>query len=189
MQSRGLVVDGLINNAGFGIHGTFAEMEPEALANMLTVNVTVLTMLTRYFLPGMIARRRGTIVNIASTAAFQPIAYFSAYAASKAYVLSLTEALAEEVRPHGIQVVALCPGPTRTEFMSTAGLKLGGIKYADAVFMNAEDVVKTCMSALRKREVVCIPGTLNALSARSMPFLPRGLVAKVSGRLMRQSQH
>ena len=189
VQSRGLTVDGLVNNAGFGIHGAFAEMDPPALERMLIVNVSVLTMLTRYFLPGMIERRTGTIINIASTAAFQPIAYFSAYAASKAYVLSLSEGLAEEVRPYGIHVVALCPGPTRTEFMDTAGLKLGGLKYADAVFMNAEDVVEACMHAVRKREVVRIPGTLNALTARSMPFLPRRLVARVSGKLMRQSQH
>ncbi|MNK32456.1 putative oxidoreductase [compost metagenome] len=188
IQQRGLEVDGLVNNAGFGIHGSYAEMEPEALERMITVNVTVITLLTRYFLPGMIARRSGTIINIASTAAFQPIPFFSAYAASKAYVLSLTEGLAEEVRDHGIQVVALCPGPTRTEFMGTAGLQLGGIKYADAAFMDATDVVEACMRALSRREVVRIPGTLNALMARSMPFLPRRLVAKVSGKLMKQSQ-
>lgn len=188
VEERGLTVDGLVNNAGFGIHGAHAEMDAEALEQMLTVNVTALTMLTRYFLPGMISRRRGTIINIASTAAFQPIPYFSAYAASKAYVLSLSEGLAEEVREHGIQVVALCPGPTRTAFMGTAGIQLGGIKYADAAFMDATDVVEACMRALRKREVVRIPGTLNALMARSMPFLPRRLVAKVSGQLMKQSQ-
>jgi short-subunit dehydrogenase len=188
IAARGLSVDGLINNAGFGIHGPHAETDPDALERMLTVNVTVLTLLTRLFLPGMIARRSGTIVNIASTAAFQPIPYFSAYAASKAYVLSLTEGLAEEVREHGIHVVALCPGPTRTEFMGNAGIQLGGFKYADAAFMNPEDVVEACMQALRKREVVRIPGMMNALMARSMPFLPRQLVAKVSGKLMHHSQ-
>lgn len=188
VQERGLTVDGLVNNAGFGLHGAFAGMDPEALSRMLTVNMTGLTLLTRQFLPDMLSRRRGMIVNVSSTAAFQPIAYFSAYAATKAYVLSFTEALAEEVRPHGVQVMALCPGPTRTEFMKTAGLKLGGLKYSEFVFMDAEDVVDACMKALRRREVVRIPGTLNALGARSLPFLPRRLVAKVSGMLMRQSQ-
>jgi short-subunit dehydrogenase len=189
VQARQLQVDGLINNAGFGIHGAHAEMDPAALERMLTVNVTVLTMLTRAFLPGMIARRSGMIVNISSTAAFQPIPFFAAYAASKAYVLSLTEGLAEEVKPYGIKVMALCPGPTRTGFMESAGLQLGGIKYADAAFMDAHDVVEACMRALSTREVVRIPGVLNTLMARSLPFLPRQLVAKVSGKLMRDSQH
>lgn len=189
VQKRGLEVDGLINNAGFGIHGLCAEMTPEELERMLTVNITVLTLLTRLFLPGMIARRRGTVLNVSSTAAFQPIPYFAAYAATKAYVLSFTEGLAEEVRPHGIQVVALCPGPTRTGFMGTAGVKLGGVKYADAAFMDAEEVVEAAMRALRRRQVVRIPGALNTLLARSMPFMPRKLVAKVSGKLMKDSQN
>lgn len=188
IEARGLAIDGLINNAGFGIHGPLGAMSPEDLEQMLMLNVVALTMLTRYLLPSMMARGSGTIVNVASTAAFQPIPYFSAYAASKSYVLSFTEGLAEEVRGHGIRVLALCPGPTRTAFMDNAGLKLGGIKYSDVAFMDAADVVETCMRALQKRDVVRIPGLKNVLMARSLPFLPRRLLAKVSGHLMKTSQ-
>ncbi len=188
VRKRGLEVDGVINNAGCGVHGLHADLDVDALERMLNLNVTFLTSLTRRFLPGMIARGSGTIVNIASTAAFQPIPHFSAYAASKAYVLAFTEGLAEEVRGHGIKVLALCPGPTRTEFMATAGIRPKGIKYPQAAFMSAEQVVEAGMQALRQRAVIRIPGTVNALMARSVAYLPRQLVTKISGQLMKSSQ-
>jgi short-subunit dehydrogenase len=188
VSARGLSVTGLVNNAGFGLHGPHAEADPAALARMLNVNVTALTLLTRLFLPAMLARGRGTILNLASTAAFQPVAYFSAYAAAKAYVLSFTEGLAEEVRPRGVSVLALCPGPTRTGFFEAAGIRTGVLKYVDAVFMTPEAVVEAAMHGLARREVIRIPGPLNALMARTIPFLPRRLVSLVSGRLMQQSQ-
>jgi short-subunit dehydrogenase len=187
VQQRGLHVDGLINNAGFGVHGRHAEISPEAVEQMIAVNVTVLTTLTRLFLPGMIERKSGTILNVASTASFQPIPFFSAYAASKAYVLSFSEGLAEEVREYGIKVVCLCPGPTRTEFMDVAGVQTKGLKYV--TFMSAEAVVDAGMQAIRRGEVVRIAGALNTLVARSVTFMPRQLVAKVSGQLMKSSQH
>lgn len=189
VEARGLRVSGLINNAGFGLHGPQAAMDPDALERMIAVNVTTLTMLTRFFLPPMLANRHGMILNVASTAAFQPVGYFSAYAAAKAFVLSFTEGLAEEVRGTGVSVLALCPGPTRTSFFETAGIRTGKLKYTDAVFMTPEEVVEAAMRALARRQVVQIPGFLNALTARATPFLPRRLVSRLSGRLMHDSQH
>lgn len=185
VERRGLEVDGLINNAGSGVNGPQAEIDPETLERMLTVNVTVLTSLTRLFLPGMIRRGGGTVVNVASMAAFLSIPYFAAYAASKAYVVSFSEAIAEEVRPHGIKVVALCPGPTQTEFMDLAGVQTKDLKFVS--FMAPEGVVEAGMQAIRRGDVVRVAGTLNTLFVRSMIFMPRHLVTKVSGQLMSQT--
>ncbi|NJK91374.1 MAG: SDR family oxidoreductase [Blastochloris sp.] len=114
---------GLLNNAGLGWQSSLAQTDPAKVAAMLQVNMSALTMLSRAFLPGMIARRQGFILNIASTAAFQPVPYFAVYSASKAYVLSLSEALHEEAREHGVHVAALCPGPVATEFQEVAGME------------------------------------------------------------------
>src|SRR6266403_224316 len=119
-EANGTKIDVLVNNAGFGAQGRFAELPVERQLEMLQVNITALTQLTRLFLPGMIARRRGGVLNVASTASFQPGPGMAVYYATKAYVLSFSEAVAEELRHSGVTVTALCPGPTRTDFAATA---------------------------------------------------------------------
>lgn len=185
VQERGLAVEGLINNAGVGLHGALEVNDPDALERMVTLNVTVLTKLTRLFLPAMLERRGGVILNVASTAAFQPMPYFAAYAATKAYVLSFSEAIAEEVRDRGVKVVALCPGPTSTEFSESASLKTKALNYAR--WMTAEQVVEEGMQAIRRGEVVRIAGAMNALAAKSAPFVPRAILNRITGALFRPS--
>lgn len=118
LEKRGIAVDVLVNNAGSAAHGAFAALDPDGLDTLLAVNVRALTALTRQVLPGMLARGHGRILNVASIAAFQPVPGLAAYAASKAYVLSFSEALAEELRGSGVTVTAVCPGLTRTEMLS-----------------------------------------------------------------------
>src|SRR5438094_8077833 len=123
VREKGVTLDVLVNNAGFGTHGPFARTDQKQIADMLQVNVVALTMLTRLFLPEMLARKRGRIMNVASTAAFQPGPLMAEYYASKAYVLWLSEAIATEVEGTGVTVTALCPGPTTTEFQKRAGIE------------------------------------------------------------------
>src|SRR3954471_20420213 len=122
LEAAGVAVDVLVNNAGFGTFGPFAETDLDQELRELQLNVVTLTHLTKRFLPGMLARRRGGVLNVGSTAGFQPGPLMAVYYATKAYVLSFSEALAEELRNTGITVTALCPGPTRTEFASEAGV-------------------------------------------------------------------
>ena len=122
IDAAGLTVDQLVNNAGYGVRGTFAEEDSNAQLGIIDVNCRALVALSRAVLPGMIARKSGGILNIASTAAFQPGPWMAVYYASKAFVLSFSEALHEEVKPHGVRVAALCPGPTHTEFAGRAGM-------------------------------------------------------------------
>lgn len=185
VEARGLVVDGLINCAGFGLHGVFTTSDFGTLERMLQLNVMVLTQLTRLFAPGMRDRRAGFVLNVSSTMAFQPVPYFSAYAASKAYVLTFSEGLVEELRPYGVRVMVLCPGPTLTAFSDVANFHAPSRRYAN--WMTAEAVVNSALNALRRGETVHVPGALNAATARFVPLIPRSLVAKVAGRIMRPS--
>ena len=135
LTANGETVDLLVNNAGFGLIGQFAELDAKRERQMIDLNAGVLTDLCRAVAPDMIERRSGGIINVASTAAFQPGPKMAVYFATKAFVLSLTEALHEELKPHGIRVSCLCPGPTRTEFGDVAGF--GGNGLFDRVAMNA----------------------------------------------------
>ncbi len=123
LVENGQQIDVLVNNAGFGQYGMFAKVDPVELGRLLQVNVSALTLLTRLLLPGMLSRRSGRVLNVASTAAFQPGPLMAPYYASKAYVLSLSEALAEETRGTGVTVTCLCPGPTTTRFQARAGMQ------------------------------------------------------------------
>src|SRR5512137_1041621 len=147
LQAAGLKVDVLVNNAGFGAQGRFAELPLQRQLEMLQVNITSLTHLTRLLLPGMIERHRGGILNVASTAAFQPGPGMAVYYATKAYVLSFTEALAEELAGTGVTVTALCPGPTQTNFAEAAGARTSRLFNKTA--MSAASVAKTGHRAYR----------------------------------------
>jgi short-subunit dehydrogenase len=182
VEAAGLTVDVLVNNAGFGVYGPFANAEPDRLLAMLRVNVLALTELTRLFIPGMVARGRGRVLNVASTAAFQPGPLMAGYYASKAYVLSLSEALAHELRGTGVTVTCLCPGPTRTEFASAAAMH--GSKLFDSPNVaDAAPVAEVGYRATMRGRRVAIPGALNRLGAFGTRFAPRSLLMRIVERI------
>jgi uncharacterized protein len=172
-------IDVLVNNAGFGLIGRFAELDAKRERQMIDLNVGTLTDLCRAVAPGMIARKSGAILNVASTAAFQPGPKMAVYFATKAFVLSLTEALHEELKPHGVSVTCLCPGPTRTEFGDVAGF--GGNGMFDRLAMDATKVVRAGLAGLDNNKAVVIPGLVNKLGATSTRFAPRSTVRKIAG--------
>ena len=172
-------VDLLVNNAGFGLIGGFAELDAKRERQMIDLNVSTLTDLCRAVAPAMIERKSGAILNVASTAAFQPGPKMAIYFATKAFVLSLSEAIHEELKPHGIKVSCLCPGPTRTEFGNVAGF--GGNGLFDRVAMSAEEVVRLGLRGLEKNDAVVVAGLLNKLVAMSTRLAPRALTRKIAG--------
>ena len=174
----GLQVDLLVNNAGMGTHGPFLDQSAQDDQRMLALNVAALVGLTRAFVAGMAARRTGAVINVASTAAFQPVPYFAVYAATKAFVLSYSEALAEELRPFGVTVQCLCPGSTESEFVSVAQFKSDVPNKAPA--MTAEAVVEESLSALRAGRAVHVAGVMNQLGALGPRFLPRWAITKIT---------
>jgi len=182
IQSRGLTVTHLINNAGFGDHGAFAESSWLKQADMLQVNIVALTELTHLFLPGMRQRKQGWILNVASTASFQPGPLMSVYYATKAFVLSFSEGLAEELRNDGVFVTALCPGPTHSKFMAVAGV--GKMALLSVFSMpTSEKVARYGIQAMEAGQVVAVQGFFNWVSASTVGLLPRFLVRKMVRKL------
>jgi uncharacterized protein len=179
LEAHGETVDLLVNNAGFGLIGRFAELDARRERQMIDLNIGTLADLCRAVAPGMIEQKSGGIINVASTAAFQPGPKMAVYFATKAFVLSLTEALHEELKPHGINVTCLCPGPTRTEFGDIAGF--GGNGLFDRVAMESPEVVKAGLRGLDRNKAVVVPGLVNKLTANSGRFAPRSVVRKIAG--------
>jgi hypothetical protein len=179
VEAAGEQIEVLVNNAGFGLIGAFAELDAKRLRQMIDLNVGTLTDLCRAVAPQMIARKSGGIINVASTAAFQPGPKMAVYFATKAFVLSLTEALHEELKPHGVSVTCLCPGPTRTEFGEVAGF--GGNGMFDRVAMESPEVVKAGLEGLDRNHAVVVPGVVNKIGAASTRFAPRSVVRKIAG--------
>jgi short-subunit dehydrogenase len=179
LAARELTIATLVNNAGFGTHGQFASLDAARERDEVIVNALAPVQLTRALLPAMIARKSGAIVNVASTAAFQPVPYMAVYGATKAFLLSYSEALAEEVRAHGVRVVALCPGQTDTEFF--AGIDEARVGRA----RTTRQVVDTALQALERGKVVAVDGFANYALANSVRFVPRRLVARVAARMQR----
>jgi short-subunit dehydrogenase len=179
VAANGEAVGLLVNNAGFGLIGRFAELDATREREMIDLNVGTLTDLCRALAPAMIERRSGAILNVASTAAFQPGPKMAVYFATKAFVLSFSEALHEELKPHGIRVTCLCPGPTRTEFGDVAGF--GGNGLFDKVAMNAAEVVRAGLKGLDSNQAVVVPGWMNKITAASTRFAPRPVVRKIAG--------
>ncbi|MXS74587.1 oxidoreductase [Microbacterium sp. CSI-V] len=183
LHAEGLRIDALINNAGLGIHGDLATQPLASITTQVTVNVTSLTELTALLLPGMLDRRRGAVVNVASTAAFQPLPHMSVYGATKAYVLSFSRALWRETRGTGVDVVAICPGATATPFFATAG--------DDASFgprRTPDGVVDRALRGLRRGRPTVIDGAANAFSSRLAAVLPERVAIAVAERAMRPSR-
>ncbi len=181
LGAGGTTVDALVNNAGVGSYGLFAETDLQPELDLLQINVVALTHLTKLFLPPMLARRRGYVMNVASTAAFQPGPLMAVYYASKAYVLHFSEALTNECEGTGVVVSALCPGPTETGFVAAAGM--GDSKLFDRAVMDARTVAVEGYRGLLAGKTIVIPGLRNNLLARSIGFFPRGLVTRVVRRI------
>ena len=179
IEAAGERVEILVNNAGFGLIGRFAKLDSKRLRQMIDLNVGTLTDLCRAVAPGMIERKAGAILNVASTAAFQPGPNMAVYFATKAFVLSFTEALHEELKPHGVKVSCLCPGPTRTEFGDVAGF--GGNGAFDKVAMEAGEVVEAGLKAMDRNRAVAVPGLINKIGVASTRFVPRSVVRKIAG--------
>lgn len=178
----GVTTDVLVNNAGFGTHGRFADIELDADVRLLQVNVVALTALTKLFLREMVARRNGRILNVASTAAFQPGPLMATYYASKAYVLHFSEAIAQEVGGQGVAVCALCPGPTATEFQKRAGIQ-GSRLFKGKATMDARAVALAGYKGLMAGKRVVIPGVGNKFTAATVRFAPRRLATFIAGKL------
>ncbi len=183
---RGLHVDLLVNNAGFGSYGPFETLAPEREADMVTVNVAAVVSLTRLYLPGIIAGGRGGVLNVASTAAFQPTPYMTTYGATKAFVLSFTEALWAEMRDRGhtgIRISCLCPGGTATEFGANVGASRGRFESLPAA--SASDVAEAGLDAWERNAPSFIVGRANAAGAFGTRFAPRAVVARMSASFLR----
>ena len=180
-KKRELEIDTLINNAGFGSMGDFVKLDPQHELEMLELNITAVVDLTHRFLAPMRERRRGTIINVASTAAFQPVPYMATYAATKAFVLSFSEALWDENRMHGIHVMALCPGVTETNFFEASGIDRPPMRTVQT----PEEVVETALRALPRKKSLVISGWANWFVVEAERFLPRAAVTKVAGNALR----
>jgi short-subunit dehydrogenase len=178
LAGRSVTVDILVNNAGFGTFGAFSRDDPQKQAEVLQVNVVALTQLTRLLLPGMIERRKGRILNVASTAAFQPGPFMAVYYASKAYVLSLSEAVAEEAAGTGVTVTCLCPGPTRTGFQERAKIQKTRLLNVMSV-MTSADVARAGYDGMMAGRTVVVPGLRNKIGVQSLRVSPRRVVTKI----------
>jgi short-subunit dehydrogenase len=184
IEARDIEIDTLINNAGLGGTGAFAESDASRISEMLEVNVVALTELTRALLPGMIARKRGRIMLVASTAAFQPGPFMAVYYATKAYVLSLGEAIAWELRGTGVTVTTLCPGPTLTNFVKTAHMENSRLFSGPmAKPMSSAEVARIGYEGLKSGRRVVITGLANKMTAMSARFSPKSVVLGIAASL------
>jgi short-subunit dehydrogenase len=181
LNREGIAVDFLINNAGLGDRGPFATAEPERLNQMLGVNIGALTMLTRALLPAMIAKKRGAILNVSSSAGFLPIRKMAVYAASKSYVTSFSGSVRGEVRSQGIAVTALCPGPVDTEFSSVARRSIAKQPYPSPSFMHmpVEAVVRAGLAGIERNKPLVIPGIVMKIAMFLVRLTPMAILRRV----------
>jgi uncharacterized protein len=183
IERLGLEVEMLVNNAGFGGAGTVASSERERLLAMLRLNCEALLDFQARYLPAMVARGRGAVINIASTAAFQPIPGTATYAATKAFVLSLSEAVHEELKGTGVTLTAVCPGPVRTEFTRVAGIEQAEEQLPGVFWMASEAVAKAAVDAADNGKRAIVPGLLNRAGALTGQHTPRMLALPIAKRL------
>ena len=184
IRRESLRIDYLVNNAGFGLGGKFAETDLTVELEMMQVNMVALAHLTKLFLPEMLAHGAGKILNVASTAAFQPGPLMAVYYATKAFVLSFTEAIANELSGTGVTVTALCPGPTRSEFQQRAHIQNTRLVKAKPLgFMSAEAVARIGYRGCMQGKRLVIPGLMNTIGVQSLRLAPRRVVTQVVRRL------
>lgn len=179
----GRSVEILVNNAGFGSRGQFASNDRGRMRDMVRVNVEAVVDLTSRFLPGMAARGRGAIINMASLAAFQPLPGSATYAATKSFVLSFSEAIHTELRGSGVTVTAVCPGPVKTEFVESAGMAGVENDTPDLIWMSAEEVGRQAVAGTDHGKRVVVPGTLNRAQSLLGQHAPRALGLPIFGRI------
>ena len=184
LDAQGIAVDVLINNAGFGTAGAFHKADPARNSGMVALNITAVVELCQSFLPGMVERRTGGIINVASSSAFQPLPTMSLYAASKSFVLSFSEGLWAEVRSKGVTVTALCPGPVDTPFFEATGTPGLRSKVPSQAMMTPEAVVAAALEGFDKGRSLVVPGLPNKFTSVLPRFVPRQLMALAAGRLM-----
>jgi uncharacterized protein len=176
LETHNLTIDVLINNAGSGDYGEFWTLAADKTARMLHLNITTLTMLSRALLPGMVARKRGKIMNVASTAGFMPGPLMSVYYASKNFVLALSEGLSEELAGTGVTVTALCPGPVETGFQAQAAMQDSKLLKNPSGMLSSSEVAKQGIAALERGQRVMIPGFINQVLALVPRLVPRAFV-------------
>ncbi len=184
IAQRGLSIDILVNNAGFGNQGHFETIPMQRDSEQIEVDVAAVVALTHTFAPAMLAQRRGAIINVASLAAFQPVPYMAVYGASKAFVLSFSQALAEEFGRQGVLVLALCPGATETGFFSVAGEVWGSGRRR-----TPQQVVATALRAVARNQTVAVDGRANAIMAQLSRLAPSRLATRLIGAGSRASEH
>ncbi len=182
VKAKSIQVDALVNNAGFGIMGSLSTASLEDSLEMIQLNMTSLTVLTQLFLPDMINRKFGRILNVGSTGSFSPVPTMAVYGATKAYVLSFSEAIADELRGTGVTVTALCPGVTITGFQARSGV--GGARMITMGSMTAKQVAEIGYKALMRGQPVIIPGLWNSLMIFGTRLAPRSLMTRISRQLM-----
>ena len=182
VKQRGILIDTLINNAGFGVYGNFIETDIEKEIDMIELNIKSLVVLTKLFLKDMVSRNNGTIINVASTAAFQPGPLMSVYYASKSFVLSFTEAIRNEVRDTNVNISVLCPGPTDTEFEKSASLEESSL-FTKLKVMKPEKVAIIGYKGINRNKSVIIPGILNNILITFNKITPRALVINIVRKL------
>jgi hypothetical protein len=185
-KEQAIEIELLINNAGFGAYGEFQSVDPRKLTDMVQVNCSAVVHLTRLYLPGMVSRRRGDVLIVASTASFQSVPYISTYAATKAFDLLFAEGLAEEMKPHGVRVCALCPGSTESEFAEVAGQT--HIAATRANRETAEKVARTGLRALASGKSYVISGLGNYLGVLGQRLVSRRFVARIAARMFKPSR-
>lgn len=183
LKERELHVSHLVNNAGFGSAGAFAELDPAREAAMVELNVASVVRLTRGLVGGMIASRDGGVLNVASTAAFQPVPFMATYAATKAFVVSFTLALAAELEGTSVRVMALCPGPVNTGFQAAAGFERPAVPLA---VLTPNRTIERGLAAYERGEHLYTPGLVNGLQSFAARVLPHGLVTRAAARTMRR---
>jgi uncharacterized protein len=184
-KQQGPDIDLLINNAGFGQYGELTQVPAQRLLDMVQVNCAAVIHLSRLYLADMVARRRGDVLILASTAAFQAVPYISTYAATKAFDLLFAEGLAEEMRPHGIRICALCPGSTESEFHAIAGQE----KFTSMNQETAQKVARIGLQALAAGKSYVISGLGNYLGAQSQRIVPRRLVTRIAANMFRPDKN
>jgi short-subunit dehydrogenase len=183
VAKTGIFVEHVVNNAGFGSAGPFVSREPSREVEMVRLNCEAVVALTRGLLEPMVRAGRGGIINVASTAAFQPVPYMATYAATKAFVSSFTLALAREVHATGVRVMALCPGPVRTGFQKVAGISRPGIPLAE---LTARQTVERGLAAYERGQALYVPGVVNGAQTMAVKLLPRGLLGWAAARAMQR---